>query len=362
MNSRKFRTQIEESIRHGILRPGEPVGLACDLAERFEVPLITVNRVLRSLADEGQLVRVKRKGTFVAAKPRQRSLRIGLAFPSKLQDPTPEYAAAIDIFLKYAREVLEHKSLSAVPVSFEDLHQESFDAFLHLDGLLSTADFIDSDTIPVLLKKKYPVAIVQHTIPISLPFIQVVPDIVHGFSAAAKAFRIRGIRKITLLSDNRETHLERCEKFRLAAQWFGYAENDIGLRKISSIIGAPPQLSGYKLGEEILKDFTPGSAFFVPSDLTGFGLLSCFLEGKLVPDKDFLLIGFDNLEDETRPFGKPMLTSVSFPKHEIIREAIDLLCEHIANPMSPRMISILPTDLVFRETFRELPELNKNPS
>uniref|UniRef100_UPI00349FDD48 GntR family transcriptional regulator n=1 Tax=Saccharibacillus sp. CPCC 101409 TaxID=3058041 RepID=UPI00349FDD48 len=74
---REIQNQIRRQIELGNFRPGDRIPSEKELAERFYVSLITVKNALAGLADEGTLVRVQGKGTFVAGEPLIRFLAGG---------------------------------------------------------------------------------------------------------------------------------------------------------------------------------------------------------------------------------------------------------------------------------------------
>lgn len=330
MKSYQLRKTIINEIRSCKRSPGDYLGSAREISERHNVPLITVNRVMTELAETGYVSRIKGHGSFVADSEKTRNTRqrlhFGLAFLGDFRASTPAVFSAFGILPYRAEELLREQGHGFTRFSFSDLHDPDFDRGKELNGLLLSASMLDPDTIPVLLGKSYPIAVVQHTHPYSAPFHQVRPDITGGFYQAAQLFRRKRHDTIEILTSNDETSLRRCGTFEEAASWAGYAPDALIRRKTELLNGDFGQLSGYRLGNELLKSFRPGAAYFAPSDFLAFGVLSAFLEKKLEPGVDFHLISFDNLEEEALlPFGAPLLTTVDFPKRAVITAAIELL-------------------------------------
>lgn len=358
MKSYQLRKTIISEIRSSERNPGEYLGSAREISERYQVPLITVNRVMADLAENGYVSRVKGRGSFIADNEKTRNTRqhrhFGLAFLGNFRISTQAAFSAFGILPFRAKELLREQGHSFTIFSFADLHDPDFDYGKELDGLLISASMLDSDTIPVLLGKSYPIAVVQHTRPYSAPFHQVRPDISGGFYHAAQLFRRKKLDTIEVLSINDETSLQRCEAFHEAAQWAGYAPENLSQRETEVLNGDFGQLSGYRLGGELLKNFRPDSAYFVPSDFLAFGILSAFMEKKLVPGVDFHLISFDNLEEEALfPFGMPQLTAVDFPKRTVITTAIELLEQECVQRSGVLHHLLVPARLIIRQSCTE---------
>lgn len=64
----QVKEYLESQIVSGELSPGEPVPTVNELAERFDVSVITTNRALVELANDGLVTRVPGQGTFVSSK------------------------------------------------------------------------------------------------------------------------------------------------------------------------------------------------------------------------------------------------------------------------------------------------------
>ncbi|MFZ5609761.1 MAG: UTRA domain-containing protein [Pseudomonadota bacterium] len=64
----QIKRAIAGQITAGQWKPGAPIPFEEDLSARFNTSRMTVNRALTSLAEEGLIVRIRRKGSFVAAQ------------------------------------------------------------------------------------------------------------------------------------------------------------------------------------------------------------------------------------------------------------------------------------------------------
>ena len=73
----QIKTLVRQNVEAGDWRPGDRIPSELDLAARFGVARMTVNRALRELTEEGVLKRIAGVGTFVAEmKPQSNLLMI----------------------------------------------------------------------------------------------------------------------------------------------------------------------------------------------------------------------------------------------------------------------------------------------
>lgn len=139
MNSLPLYKQIQQDIRRlistGVLREGDRVPSEKELAERYRVSQITSKNALIGLMEEGLLVRIQGKGTFVLNRPeesaafgairehgagvRVKSGRIGLVLPTmktkvdqRFVDAIEKYATAAgyELMLRITRESQEEEA------------------------------------------------------------------------------------------------------------------------------------------------------------------------------------------------------------------------------------------------------------
>jgi len=70
----EIKTYLLDRMRSGALKPDDKTESENELARRFSVSRLTVQRAIRELVAEGRLTRVQGSGTFVAPKPKGFSL------------------------------------------------------------------------------------------------------------------------------------------------------------------------------------------------------------------------------------------------------------------------------------------------
>ena len=69
-----IRAEVERRLQDGVWQPGETIPTESNLSDEFGCARATVNRALRSLAEQGYLERRRKAGTRVAHAPSQRAI------------------------------------------------------------------------------------------------------------------------------------------------------------------------------------------------------------------------------------------------------------------------------------------------
>jgi DNA-binding GntR family transcriptional regulator len=64
----RIERDIKERIDRGELRPGDWVRSEAEMVQQFQVSKMTVKTAMNRLADEGVVVRIQGKGSFVAPR------------------------------------------------------------------------------------------------------------------------------------------------------------------------------------------------------------------------------------------------------------------------------------------------------
>jgi len=98
----------------------------------------------------------------------------------------------------------------------------------------------------------------------------------------------------------------------------------------------------------------PPTAVFCVNDRTAFGALAALAErGRRVPE-DVSVVGFDDIP--LAALIRPALTTVRQPAHELGRLAATFLLGRIAHPETPHQRSVLPCQLVARQSSGRAPD------
>ena len=74
---RQLREIVERDIDEGLLKPGDKIPSEAELSQKYEVSRITVRAALNELSEEGILVKIQGKGTFVTHMKKKKIITFG---------------------------------------------------------------------------------------------------------------------------------------------------------------------------------------------------------------------------------------------------------------------------------------------
>jgi DNA-binding LacI/PurR family transcriptional regulator len=110
--------------------------------------------------------------------------------------------------------------------------------------------------------------------------------------------------------------------------------------------------AGYDATHELLKSHPDFTALICGNDYLALGAITALRERGLEVPKSISVIGFNN--SEFSPFINPPLTTISFPSAEIGIRAAEILVNLSKKKITIPMSLILPTQLIIRESCKEL--------
>ncbi len=115
------------------------------------------------------------------------------------------------------------------------------------------------------------------------------------------------------------------------------------------IVRCPPtREDGFRAVAALLAGDDPPTAAICYNDVCAFGVVLGFVDAGLRPQKDFGVVGFDNIADAA--LVRPALTTVAIEPHRLGEEAAGLLLRRIADPGGRPERVIMPARLVVRDT------------
>ncbi|MBN2642063.1 MAG: LacI family DNA-binding transcriptional regulator [Victivallales bacterium] len=353
--------RLRERISSGELAIGSPLPSPRELAKSNGISAITVNRIMSRLADEGLVNRIKGKGTFVGS-PTAQQLTIGLNFYIPDAGSPLDQSTAFSVFQDSAGAAIHEAGHKVLNIPFFGLHDASSGRkwLAQIDALVISISCINHLVVELLRNFSKPCVIIQQCDPYPLPFNQVVPELSTGFTEAIICFRQLGLTRLAITGTS-GGHSGRLGAIRTCAMMLGYADDAIEPVLADAIIGDMGRMRGYRIGRQLLEaGHLNETGIFSVSDFISFGIIDAFSEAGLKPGEDYHLISFDDLEaDGLLPFDEPMLTSVSFPRREIARNAVNLVLSRIEKP-STNLVSLrIPTSLTQRRTCRVTLDNNK---
>lgn len=346
---KQIQQDIKRLIAHGKLREGDRVPSEKELSERYRVSQITSKNALIGLMEEGMLVRIQGKGTFVASRPGQsssteklgeapgRSGRIGLVLPTmktkvdqRFLDCLEKYVseAGFELMLRITRESQEEEA--GVIASF--LKQG-------VDGLIifPVENETYNDSILRLSLDRYPFVLIDRFLK-EIKTYSVSSDNVNGTKEAVAYLMDKDHEHIAFISPEITNSVtdERAQGFELA-----YLERK---RSIDKSLWCLLPLDGIVSGkaedaiESFLREFPQvTAAITVNTELCRTAYRVASRLGRRVPEQ-LELITFD-------PPDLPRVSYIRQNEDEMCRQTVELLMEQIKGHYETQRM-IVPVTLV----------------
>jgi len=324
-----------------------------DIADQLGISPATVSLALRNKECVSEKTRqtvweaVKRLGYVYnrsAARLRtQRSNTIGLIVPNILNPFFTELTSAIEEKM----ETFGYSLLLAKTSEDRERQGKALRTMLEysVEGiLLCPAVGTTQEDLRICEKMSLPV--VLFTRPVDGPKMDYVgPDNSRGTALATKYLIGKGHRRIAFLGgvEGSFTRWERFEGYRQALE-----EVNLPLEGQYNRVCDTTVDGGFQVMEELLNLKEPPTAALCFNDVTSFGAILCLWSHRIVPGKDFDVIGFDNLSDAE--LFSPSLTTLSCPPRRIGFRASELLLERIKNPGKKQESVILAPELILRNS------------
>ncbi|AZO94800.1 LacI family transcriptional regulator [Halocella sp. SP3-1] len=218
-----------------------------------------------------------------------------------------------------------------------------------VDGLILAGADINYELIRAIEKLKFPTVLVDNYL--KSPLLDcIVSDNYNGTMEAVRYLIKKGHKKIGY-AGGPLTHPSFQERFK--AYKMELMDNNIPINNdIIKIHKNFNQKMGVELAKEFLKEKLP-SAIFAANDAIALGLLQTFKKyGHKIPE-EISLVGFDNIE--VTAYTSPSITTVNINKEGMGQEAAKKLFDRIDNPEKKATKSVIPTELIERESVKGLP-------
>jgi DNA-binding LacI/PurR family transcriptional regulator len=117
-------------------------------------------------------------------------------------------------------------------------------------------------------------------------------------------------------------------------------------------LGMPKESLGYQYTRDLLECPQPPTAIFTGNNLLTVGALRAIREKNLRIPADVSLCGFDDIQWTS--LVTPPLTVISQPVYQIGQKAVELILEHIANPLKPASKLVFKSSLEIRESISSI--------
>ncbi len=315
--------------------PGTKTMSTQEIADKYNVSFVTANRVINTLVEKGILYRKTGSGTYIkkVTQSSKKTLSIGIGFEVP-PGPPEQVLMAFSVFGETAVKELRSAGHTITHLLKSDL-QEPDEACLEmlnqLDGLLLSYNYAsDPNVIKSLKKLAIPVVVVQHEILSSEAYHQVVPDMPNGLKTLAEyMLSIEGPKgNYALLYPTDSIALTlRVKMIKEALMELGVDSQKIRVFANSEqFIGDLGIIAGQELGETLLEDGFHQGIVFAAGDFIAFGLIRHLKKKKIDIGNALKVVSCDDLEGEgLKPFDSPFITSVKFPRKEVMQTAVSLL-------------------------------------
>ncbi|MGP3778093.1 LacI family DNA-binding transcriptional regulator [Halanaerobium saccharolyticum] len=330
-----------------------------DIAEKAEVSISTVSK---SLNDKGGVSPLTRQKILNIAKEMgyfsfhsQANLKThNIAFiMSRHHIPifnNPFYTRVI-AGVEIEVETYDYNLLFST-IKLEDLKSSEIPSIVSqnkVDGLILAGADINNEMIKAIEELKFPTVLVDNYL--NSPIMDsIVSDNFSGAMQAVEYLISMGHQKIGYAGgpNSHPSFYERYKAYKLEM-----IENNLEINnKFIKIKDEFDQNMGKELAKSFLKEKELPTAIFAANDATAIGLLQTFNKyGVKVPD-DISIIGFDNIE--LTAFTTPKITTISVDKEGMGQEAARKLFDRIQNPEKKSTKSVIPTELIERESVKEL--------
>lgn len=345
---RQIQEDIKQQIAFGSLKPGDRLPSEMDYARKYFVSQITSKNALNGLVDEGYLVRIQGKGTFVANAPQKGDCTpqldlsfqvpprgtIGLLMPAMVTKVSQKLLNYIEKYVaKENYQLLFH-------ITRESITDEAFSIntmrLAGVKGLLifPAIDEMYSETILRLTIDKFPLVLVDRSLK-SIPISSVTSDNALGVYTATTHLLEHQHKHISIISPkNTNSAVEE----RLAGHEACLSERGIPIDKSNwCILDYDINESDYAFN--YIKDFYQArpeitAAICVNAEMAQITYYALKQIGRKIPE-NFELISFD------QPY-TPGVSYICQDEEQIAKKAVDLLLSQIGGSPEPSQIRVPP--------------------
>jgi DNA-binding LacI/PurR family transcriptional regulator len=303
-----------------------------DIARTANVSHSTVSRALRNSplvnAETGALIRriALEKGYTVSAVARslvtRRTNTIGVVVTSIADPFVGEVVGGIEEFALAHGYSLLLATCHADPAR-EVRAVESFQE-RRVDGVLVTSSRVGALYMPMLARMKVPIVLINNQHPGEFGFTVTI-DNLNGARAATRHLVDRGHRHIAYIGDEFgfQSDTERFAGYRQILEDAG-----IGFEPGLVARGDSGPETGVRAMSQLLAAPKPPTAVFCYNDMIAIGAMRAAREKGLAIPVDLSVVGFDDLFVSS--YIDPPLTTVRQPKHQMGRDAAQILLELLA--------------------------------
>ncbi|HID39531.1 MAG TPA: GntR family transcriptional regulator [Calditrichaeota bacterium] len=343
---------ISQKILDGILKPGDNVGSHQELANKYNVSLITIKRALTELKSRGLLYSRVGKGTYVSAQRSDVNFSqnkiIGLVLKNL---NNPFFSKILESIDKKASESNINLLLSSTAdnIAQEDKMIEHF-LDLGVSGIIvaSTSHlYHPSAAIKRMHTNNFPYVVISYLQ--DKEYNHIGSDHEKGGYLATEHLVKLGYKKIAYLCSELGNILGnlRLKGYQRALEDYGIGFDENLIYRLSRQ-GEWSYLDyGYELGQSMVASSNLPEAVFAYNDLIAIGFEKAVMKAGLQVPDDIAIVGFDNIKRGT--VAAVPITTISQPTDEIGKRAVEFIIAKIQDlPVINRII--LEPALVIRDS------------
>ncbi|MCF6176580.1 MAG: GntR family transcriptional regulator [Victivallaceae bacterium] len=322
-SEREIASDIIEYIVINRLATDTKLITAKQMAERYNVSPMTVNRAIGKLVKQGAVYRRQGSGTFVGKVSSSRAQIKVRVFSWQYNESDPLAQAAYGTFYHALIEGLELCGFSVSISTKLPFHDKIFisEHIERYNLLIVPSGMVNYQTVSLLKKLQTPIILINDDKLSPWPFHQVFHDYVPGFDRALNYVKKIGSKKIFIAGSTGETSEYRCKILEQCAKEAKIHYEELPL--LSSDYSTRPQtalIHGREHGRYFMEHKFRG-VIFALSDFIAFGILDVLKEYNIKAGNEIKLISYDNLEGRgVYTSDEPVLTSINHP--------LKLLAEH----------------------------------
>lgn len=355
-SEREIVKDIAEYITDQRLPADTKLASARQMALRYNVSAMTVNRAISNLVTQGIVYRNRGSGTFVGRTiPGKSHIKIKV-FNWQYSKSDPLSIAAYGTFYDALIEGLAHLgfhvSTSEKQPFFDKIftgeHVEKFDLLIVPGGM------VNYQTVPLLKKLQTPIVIINNEKFSPWPFHQVFHDYVPGFEKALNYIKKTGYSKFFIAGMTGETSEYRSEVLQQCARQEKMQYEILPL--MPNIYSNQPHvayLSGQAHGRYCIEHKLEGMLFTL-SDFIAFGIIDVLKEHNVKIGNRIKLVSYDNIESRKVYTGEPVLTSITHPLEQLAKNVVELVEYIISRKIkcdeSNYIIRVPASELVIRSS------------
>ncbi len=357
VNDRLIRDLLA-SIQSGKLAPGSRILSEIDLAERYDISVISVRRALKQLTESGWLQRIQGKGTFVKSggEPlrgpgRAKSISVVLYSPLLIDKSTAPYMwfltqRTVQGIVQRAEELQLDVSVKYLTASVEPSIYDRY-AFETIPG--DALIFLSFDVTPLSVQRlaalRRPAILVDPT-EIDPNFTSILSDVTAGICEAVRHLVSLGHREIAWLGGDPASEWKPHSTRRQACFVEALAKMGMEAKPEFLINGGGNETSACEAMRKLLASGRRPSAVLAMNDDRASGVAKAIREAGLrIPD-DIALIGCDDA-----PFAEsfdPPLTTIRSSRFESGVEAVNLTVQALSGSGPGPLVKRLPPELIVR--------------